>query len=67
MRVTATPATPSDGPKLADEILATMADVTRNGTGEPRGAGDARDAVGGGPDDAGGVVDPTKAQTGPHP
>jgi hypothetical protein len=51
VRVTATPATPSDGPRLADEILATMADVTRDGTGEPRGAGDARDVVGGGPDD----------------
>jgi small conductance mechanosensitive channel len=33
VRVTATPATPAEGPKLADEILATIAEVTRNGNG----------------------------------
>ena len=36
VRMTATPARPSDGPKLADEILATIAAVARNG-GEPNG------------------------------
>jgi small conductance mechanosensitive channel len=39
VRVTATPATPAEGPKLADEILATIAQVTRNGAGETVTAG----------------------------
>jgi small-conductance mechanosensitive channel len=66
VRVTATPAKPSDGPKLADEILATIAAVTRNG-GEPNGS--AAEAIDKGPtarDERDGVVSPTKAQGGPH-
>jgi len=66
VRVTATPAKPSDGPKLADEILATIAAVTRNG-GEPNGS--AAEAIDKGPtdrDERHGVVSPTKAQGGPH-
>jgi small conductance mechanosensitive channel len=46
VRVTATPATPSEGPKLADEILATIVDVTRNGNGHGvASAGDGAAAV----------------------
>jgi small conductance mechanosensitive channel len=66
VRVTATPARPSDGPKLADEILATIAAVTRNG-GEPNES--AAEAINKGPtsrDERDGVVSPTKAQGGPH-
>jgi small-conductance mechanosensitive channel len=66
VRVTATPARPSDGPKLADEILATIAAVTRNG-GEPNES--AAEAIDKGPtsrDERDGVVSPTKAQGGPH-
>src|SRR4051794_16183689 len=66
VRVTATPTKPSDGPKLADEILATIAVVTR--TNGRDGNSSAAEAVGGGPpkrheED---VVSPTKAQGGPH-
>src|SRR6476469_2561 len=66
VRVTATPARPSDGPKLADEILATIAAVARNG-GEPNES--AAEAIDRGPtsrDERDGVVSPTKAQGGPH-
>jgi small-conductance mechanosensitive channel len=66
VRVTATPAKPSDGPKLADEILSTIAAVARNG-GEPNGS--AAEALDKGPtarDEQDGVVSPTKAQGGPH-
>jgi small-conductance mechanosensitive channel len=66
VRVTATPAKPSDGPKLADEILSTIAAVARSG-GEPNGS--AAEALDKGPrarDERDGVVSPTKAQGGPH-
>jgi small conductance mechanosensitive channel len=36
MRIAATPAAESDGPRLADEILAAIAPVTRDPQGEPR-------------------------------
>jgi small conductance mechanosensitive channel len=38
MRIAATPAAESDGPRLADEILAAIAPVTRDGSGEPQPA-----------------------------
>jgi small conductance mechanosensitive channel len=38
MRIAATPAAESDGPRLADEILAAIAPVTRDPEGEPRPA-----------------------------
>jgi hypothetical protein len=66
VRVTATPAKPSDGPKLADEILSTIAAVARSG-GEPNGS--AAEALDKGPrarNERDGVVSPTKAQGGPH-
>jgi small conductance mechanosensitive channel len=37
VRVTATPASPSDGPQLADEILAAMAEVVRDGDDDRNG------------------------------
>ena len=40
VRITATPATPADGPRLADEVLAAVAAVTREADMER--AGDAR-------------------------
>ena len=65
VRVTATPTNPSDGPKLADEILASIAVVTRNGDGKPDASADGRPTEAG-PDDSDGVVSPTKAQQGPQ-
>jgi small conductance mechanosensitive channel len=38
MRIAATPAAESDGPRLADEILAAIAPLTRDAQGEPRPA-----------------------------
>jgi small-conductance mechanosensitive channel len=67
VRVTATPSVPADGPKLADEVLATIQPVTsRDGNGSSLdGAGHA-DGVGeAGPDESDGVVSPARAQQGP--
>ena len=64
VRVKATPITPSDGPKLADQILATIAAVTRDGGGQPDGLADS--VIDAGPDDDDEVVSPTKAQGGPQ-
>jgi len=38
MRIAATPAAESDGPRLADEIIAAIAPVTRDPEGDPRPA-----------------------------
>src|SRR3954470_1146391 len=58
VRVTATPTNPSDGPKLADESLASIAVVTRNGDGQPARSSDGR-PTDAGPDHSDGVVSPT--------
>ncbi len=58
VRVTATPATPSEGPKLADEILATIADVTRNGNGHAHGVTAASDGA------SSGIRDPSEVDSG---
>jgi small conductance mechanosensitive channel len=63
VRVTATPSNRADGPKLADEILAAIAAVTRNGHGPSDGSGSA--ATDAGPDEHEHLVSPTKAQGGP--
>ncbi len=38
MRIAATPAAESDGPRLADEILAAIAPLARDPQGEPKPA-----------------------------
>jgi small conductance mechanosensitive channel len=67
VRVTATPASRADGPKLADEILGAMAEVTRYEDGQsasteagPDQAGPSNDGIG-----KDGLVSPTRAQSGP--
>jgi small-conductance mechanosensitive channel len=60
VRVTATPASRADGPKLADEVLAAMAEVTRTENGHAQGTDAAQSD-----DGADGLVSPTRAQSGP--
>jgi small conductance mechanosensitive channel len=72
VRVAATPSLDSDGPRLADEVLASLEPVTRvaagmNGNGERSGAGDEMRGQDGGPIARGEAADDAVADDGGRP